>query len=81
MAELLVEAKDLAVGYDSGAYDSPNPVNRKAAIGGISFSVERGEKLALIGANGAGKSTLLLALAWALLPQGGMRGWSPKLRP
>ncbi|MDR3191699.1 MAG: energy-coupling factor ABC transporter ATP-binding protein [Treponema sp.] len=71
MAELLVEAEDLTVGYDSGAYDLPHPANRKAAVEGISFSVERGEKLALIGANGAGKSTLLLALAGALLPQEG----------
>ena len=41
------------------------------AVRGVSFAVEQGETLALIGANGAGKTTLLRTLAGAHRPHGG----------
>jgi branched-chain amino acid transport system ATP-binding protein len=41
------------------------------AVRGISFSIERGETIALIGANGAGKTTLLRAIAGAHPPTSG----------
>ncbi|WP_137932584.1 ABC transporter ATP-binding protein [Mesorhizobium comanense] len=41
------------------------------AVRGVTFSVGRGETLALVGANGAGKTTLLRAIAGAHLPSAG----------
>ena len=41
------------------------------ALTGISFSIERGESVALVGANGAGKSTLLRVFATLLHPTTG----------
>jgi branched-chain amino acid transport system ATP-binding protein len=41
------------------------------AVRDISFTVEPGQTLALVGANGAGKTTLLRAIAGAHLPKGG----------
>ncbi|MER8902501.1 ABC transporter ATP-binding protein [Mesorhizobium sp. M0772] len=41
------------------------------AVRGVSFTIERGETLALVGANGAGKTTLLRAIAGAHQPTAG----------
>ena len=41
------------------------------AVRGLSFSIARGETLALVGANGAGKTTLMRTLAGAHPVQGG----------
>jgi len=41
------------------------------AVDGVSFQLERGDFLGIIGANGAGKSTLLKAIAGIMLPTRG----------
>lgn len=59
--ELLLQVEDLHFGYER---------DRKA-LKGISLSIRRGEKIAVLGANGAGKSTLFLNLNGVLTPSKG----------
>jgi len=56
----LLEVRDLQVAY-----------GRIQAVRGVSFHLEEGETVCLIGANGAGKSTILKALAGLLPAQAG----------
>src|SRR5512139_1801708 len=48
------------------------------ALRGVSFSVDTGEIVSLIGANGAGKSTVLKTLAGVLSPRSGRIGFRDK---
>ncbi len=58
--EPLIEASGLAAGYEG-----------RPAISGVSFSLRRGERMALLGPNGGGKTTLLRALLGELPPLAG----------
>ena len=56
----MLEVKDLNVFY-----------GMIHAIKGVSFSVEEGEIIALIGANGAGKTTILHTISGLISPKSG----------
>ena len=56
----LIQLHDLAIGY-----------GRRALLEHLSFEVERGDYLALVGSNGAGKTTLLRTLLGLLPPLSG----------
>src|SRR3954469_10791457 len=44
---------------------------RATALAGVTFAVERGECVAVLGQNGSGKSTLVRLISTLLLPDGG----------
>jgi ABC-2 type transport system ATP-binding protein len=44
---------------------------KRIALDGVTFSIERGETVAILGQNGSGKSTLVRLLSTLLLPDGG----------
>ena len=47
-------------------------INEFWAVDGISFSIEKGDMLGIIGTNGAGKSTLLKAISGIMVPTKGI---------
>jgi cobalt/nickel transport system ATP-binding protein len=61
MSDAAIRASELSFAYTAGA-----PV-----LHNLTFSVNHGERLGIVGANGAGKSTLLLLLAGVMPPLGG----------
>ena len=58
-SRFIVEAKDLVLGYDT-------PLTRP-----VSFSLERGQKIAIKGVNGLGKTTLLKTILGQIQPLAG----------
>lgn len=60
-----------AGGGDSRFVTGSNGKPAVRALSGVSFSLQAGDRLALVGLNGAGKSTLLLALAGIIEPTKG----------
>ena len=60
----LLEVKDVSYAYHTKSGETP-------ALSHISFSVEKGEFLAIVGPSGCGKSTLLDMLCGLLTPEEG----------
>ncbi len=58
----LIRLKDASFGY-----------GERDVVSSASIEIERGEKIAIVGANGAGKTTLLRLIAGQLLPRRGER--------
>ena len=63
-----IEGVDIKVDNLSFSYDG----NESFALNGISFSVNKGEHLAIVGESGSGKSTIAKLLTGQIHPQGGM---------
>mgnify|MGYP005853257759 CR=1 FL=1 len=61
MPSAVIEVKDIHFSYPAGVH----------AINGVSLTISKGEKVAILGPNGSGKSTLILLMAGLLTPQQG----------
>ena len=66
----MLAVEDLSFGYPDGP----------RLIEGLSFGIDHGDRVAIIGPNGKGKSTLLNLLAGELQPDGGRIKSSPTVR-
>ena len=65
----IIEARDLTLAYEG-----------VTAAEGVSFTLEEGDYLCVVGENGSGKSTLLKAVTGELKPAGGTLTLAPELR-
>ena len=82
VGNVMIEVKDLTKDYHirKGLFKPFNIVN---AVKGVSFSINQGEKIGLIGLNGAGKSTLMKMMSGVLKPTSGsvrVNGFVPHKR-
>ena len=82
---MIIEAHDVSIRYILGDFKDIGvkeyvlrrikrnyQVREFWAVDGVSFSLERGDMLGIIGSNGAGKSTLLKAVTGIMVPT---KGW------
>ena len=82
---MIIEAHDVSIRYILGDFKDIGDkeyvlrrikrnyqVREFWAVDGVSFSLERGDMLGIIGSNGAGKSTLLKAVTGIMVPT---KGW------
>ena len=80
----MLEVKDVAIRYVTGTFKDIGlkeyfmdkirgkyQVKEFWAVDGVTFSLEKGDMLGIIGTNGAGKSTLLKAISGIMIPTRG----------
>lgn len=67
----LLEVKDLSKHFPVGGGFFSRPTAWVQAVNGLSFSIDRGESLGLVGESGCGKSTLARLVVRLLKPTGG----------
>ncbi|MCD2491834.1 ATP-binding cassette domain-containing protein [Lacrimispora sp. NSJ-141] len=71
MAECILEVKDLTKRFRGRDKKGREDTEEQAAVDGVSFSIEKGECLGLIGESGSGKSTTAYMAAGLLKPDRG----------
>lgn len=81
---MILNVEDVAIKYMTGTFKEIGikeyvvrkikgdyKVNEFWAVDGVSFSIDKGDMLGIIGTNGAGKSTLLKAISGIMIPTRG----------
>ncbi len=81
---MILNVEDVAIKYMTGTFKEIGikeyvvrkikgeyKVNEFWAVNGVSFSIDKGDMLGIIGTNGAGKSTLLKAISGIMIPTKG----------
>ncbi|MGB0035394.1 MAG: ATP-binding cassette domain-containing protein [Candidatus Acidiferrales bacterium] len=69
--DLLLEVSDLRKTYPVSTGAFAQPAHRAIAVDGVSFSLERGETLGIVGESGCGKTTLARMLLRLIEPDSG----------
>ena len=70
-AEILLEARDLRKSYPSTSGALAKSGRQARAVDGVSFALERGETLGIVGESGCGKTTLARMLLRLIEPDSG----------
>jgi putative ABC transport system ATP-binding protein len=71
MSSAIVSLADVWKSYGATAGDSSAARSREPILEGLNLTIQRGEKVSLIGPSGSGKSTLLMLIAGLLRPDRG----------